>query len=608
MKGDVAEHLLVATSDERLPPGARSIALFMLALICEERRGKVFPPELITRTRVVCRRRANMHQFGTAALYGIASMTRDEGIAAIMGIDSDFKWKQAESMCESLKKVCTGPVFDLIVTDRHPQLGLGSTMRRAVPRIGRNEPCPCKSGKKYKNCCMARDAERLDDSSHIAGKSQADLRAEPEPHLTLKRMRCALPHEFLRYDPLKIAPELLEDFFVGLFAHSLYDRAVECLELLGFPEEFDELANDYLFIAMTARKPEAIKKLLAVHPRSGKLQESLAYGVELALLEDDPAGFLEKLEEGALTVLRTGEEGYLQDYGFGWICSKLPATGIFIARAAIQSMGDDEFAQRIVDQIELARDRLGLPPGDPAGDFLEKRMLDATRADSVQDTKESRALAETRERLDAKAREVASLRQSIEELRKDVQRRETRSNAEAAVSAVQKASDASDERALQDLRFKVQKLKGELKDRHEERVALRQELREARAKIDSSADPTSKEADDVDTEEELVIPAEPAAVQPIRIPEYPKKFHESLERLPRHVARNALAMIGRLAGGELAAFSGVVRLKGCPDVYRQRIGADHRLLYRITSDRFIVVDLINRRDLLRRIKSLLAGG
>ena len=26
--------------------------------------------------------------------------------------------------------------------------------RRSEPRIGRNEPCPCGSGKKYKKCCM----------------------------------------------------------------------------------------------------------------------------------------------------------------------------------------------------------------------------------------------------------------------------------------------------------------------------------------------------------------------------------------------------------------------------------------------------------------------
>jgi preprotein translocase subunit SecA len=26
-------------------------------------------------------------------------------------------------------------------------------IKREVPKVGRNEPCPCGSGKKYKNCC-----------------------------------------------------------------------------------------------------------------------------------------------------------------------------------------------------------------------------------------------------------------------------------------------------------------------------------------------------------------------------------------------------------------------------------------------------------------------
>ena len=27
------------------------------------------------------------------------------------------------------------------------------SFRRDTPKVGRNEPCPCGSGKKYKNCC-----------------------------------------------------------------------------------------------------------------------------------------------------------------------------------------------------------------------------------------------------------------------------------------------------------------------------------------------------------------------------------------------------------------------------------------------------------------------
>ncbi len=33
------------------------------------------------------------------------------------------------------------------------------TIHRAQPKVGRNEPCPCGSGKKYKKCCATAPEE-----------------------------------------------------------------------------------------------------------------------------------------------------------------------------------------------------------------------------------------------------------------------------------------------------------------------------------------------------------------------------------------------------------------------------------------------------------------
>jgi preprotein translocase subunit SecA len=33
-----------------------------------------------------------------------------------------------------------------------------ATVRRSQPKVGRNDPCPCGSGKKYKHCCGAAGA------------------------------------------------------------------------------------------------------------------------------------------------------------------------------------------------------------------------------------------------------------------------------------------------------------------------------------------------------------------------------------------------------------------------------------------------------------------
>jgi preprotein translocase subunit SecA len=45
--------------------------------------------------------------------------------------------------------------------DSYEELGVMSdgasvmTIRRTTPKVGRNEPCPCGSGKKFKKCCGA---------------------------------------------------------------------------------------------------------------------------------------------------------------------------------------------------------------------------------------------------------------------------------------------------------------------------------------------------------------------------------------------------------------------------------------------------------------------
>src|ERR1039457_7733853 len=33
--------------------------------------------------------------------------------------------------------------------------------RRGTPKVGRNDPCPCGSGKKYKECCGGAGVDRL---------------------------------------------------------------------------------------------------------------------------------------------------------------------------------------------------------------------------------------------------------------------------------------------------------------------------------------------------------------------------------------------------------------------------------------------------------------
>ena len=67
---------------------------------------------------------------------------------------------------------------------------------------------------------------------------------------------------------------------------------------------------------------------------------------------------------------------------------------------------------------------------------------------------------------------------------------------------------------------------------------------------------------------------------------------ERLNDFPRHIARGAMSILGRLGGGDPAAFNGAKCIKGVPTVVRQRIGLDFRLLFRLLPDRIEVIDLI----------------
>jgi uncharacterized protein YecA (UPF0149 family) len=43
-----------------------------------------------------------------------------------------------------------------IYRNPHPRIYKPRTYKRKTPKVGRNELCPCGSGKKFKHCCLAK--------------------------------------------------------------------------------------------------------------------------------------------------------------------------------------------------------------------------------------------------------------------------------------------------------------------------------------------------------------------------------------------------------------------------------------------------------------------
>jgi preprotein translocase subunit SecA len=75
--------------------------------------------------------------------------------------DTVFRMEEEEGFQESMWMIGAAthetyqPRFDQEMTTNAGQSDKKKEpIRNKAERVGRNEPCPCGSGKKYKNCCM----------------------------------------------------------------------------------------------------------------------------------------------------------------------------------------------------------------------------------------------------------------------------------------------------------------------------------------------------------------------------------------------------------------------------------------------------------------------
>ena len=67
---------------------------------------------------------------------------REVSLSAYLHLSVEKKPKQAPAAGQSKRLAGQGPAHKPVTVQK---------------KVGRNDPCPCGSGKKYKNCCMNRD-------------------------------------------------------------------------------------------------------------------------------------------------------------------------------------------------------------------------------------------------------------------------------------------------------------------------------------------------------------------------------------------------------------------------------------------------------------------
>ncbi|MEQ1501100.1 MAG: SEC-C metal-binding domain-containing protein [Myxococcota bacterium] len=602
LTGAVGDALVAAVRRHGLGEDREPQAL-LVAELWSRRAERPRPDGMIAEARIRARRVTPIE--GADARVALHGLIDDPDLAALIEplAQADVKESARASTVRLVDALVGGPLQPLPERPVREAKSAGP-VRRAVGKVGRNDACPCGSGKKYKHCHESADRERLADSSDVEGLTLAELQKDLERHLTEERILDLRGHELARLDPSRVRPELRDRLAEALAQWGELDRAVEMAEVWTADATSDELVDGVagLVAEYAARdgRPDLTRRLLA---RVTTGAERLLLEARLALT-DDPAARLATIEAAARTEL--DQRGV--DLGFALMVSGLPALGIHVARSELVLRARDPHTDGLYANLVETRDLLLAPPWDPIDDVLY--TIDHGVTPDV-----DRELLKARQKAEGGEAALKATRDALESVKAELERREAEvvraPAATVATVAAVPAAGPVDDGAMRELRDRVEKLKSELKDRHRERNALRRELEDTRAQVaelerehEDEGDEAAAEVEDGDDEPGIDM----AVAARLRVPVFPHDFHDRLREVPEATARMALARLGELCAGYDTAFREVRPLRGFDGTWRVKIGRSYRLLFRPLDRTLEVVELLHRQDLEKRLFRLRRGG
>jgi len=171
---------------------------------------------------------------------------------------------------------------------------------RSHPRekIGRNDPCPCGSGRKYKHCCLASQAaidsvwqRQHEESARLvgemmkfAGREFGELVLEAWKDFNMsdfpkplddagEECRLFMPYYLFQWDPER-SPRSKKTYRRGLVASCYVGQE---------SERFTEL--DWLFIEQATTQPISFYEVLRSHPGRGMAVRDILTGEETEVME-----------------------------------------------------------------------------------------------------------------------------------------------------------------------------------------------------------------------------------------------------------------------------------------------------------------------------------
>jgi hypothetical protein len=604
IEGDVVEAILEAVQSEKMGVAKSIHGLLMAVLWCRQ-RGLEVPTGVVTEARVLGRK-TRMSEI-QSILLGLAYEVDDEGLWEVLGgrIDDELGEKFAESN-KRMSSLMTDPVLESLPQEPPPVVHSGFTVRRAVAKVGRNDPCPCGSGKKYKKCCHAKDQKRLRDPSDIAGVTRNELRKRPEQFLTRDRLLDMDRYELIRVAPAEVDPVLLPILVNQLMRLGEHQVVLKVFETIGWVPELTYHHVDAVEMAAMDGETEIVRALMALRPADAE-PANLTFAARLALDGDQPGPVIKAIEEEALKLLRD-PRGLPSELAFSLFDAGFPALGMLVARGAIPIIEPFE-AETLLEKLLETRDQLSLTPSDPIEEVFDSLISTSEGwADSAELLK---CLKASQQELDTKDVDLTRLRAQLTRLQHEIDEyRSAPAVDEPVVSQLvsEPHPDADADPTVRELRDRLSAVKAELKQRHAERNELRRAVQGMQDEIEQLRDMPGEEdgleQDSQDREHDLLLPAEEMPHHPLRLAEFDARFQVELKSVPQRVARSALRLVGGLCAGDPHAFSDARRIKLDRKLWRVRVGHKHRMLFNLSSETVHVLSLVVRGDLKKAIASL----
>jgi mRNA-degrading endonuclease RelE of RelBE toxin-antitoxin system/tRNA-dihydrouridine synthase len=607
-RGDREAVLLDTIESENLSNERVALVLAILAARCRENP----PSRLLTAMRTLARQALGPE--ASSLLGSAARLIDDPEVNKVARQHIEMASLLGNFPLENERHPFNQPsINDLPERDPATVIG-GRTVVREGAKIGRNEPCPCGSGKKYKKCCLGKAAPDAESANLPITGVQAD-QGVLAWKMTPAQFSAMRIQELCRQDLSRLPSQFVAMALAKFCQYHHFDHARRAIkELSGrddlpYPGAMDDYRHELIYEALKANQVDFVHEQIELLDRPEKMDESVSLELKLrnpeqnTLRELDDYIRLQLREQNAIASVELAHS----------LLATFPALGIFFARGALSSKNllDSEV---LMEMIEEARDELQLPAGDEGQELFDRISEQGVdnyllrHAEQAASQAQQVAVRETetiREQYRASRNRIHDLENTLREKESHLNKLLKKLDQSSAKESEKDAGAPSESPDPGVLKNKIAELKALLDTGNKERRKLRRQLLEATNRmVEDSAATAEKVNEDVGPDESIDFEDTKQITAARRFPVFSSLARKSMKKIPVQVADAAMLAVAELTSAGAAGWSSVKRLKAAPGIFSQRIGIHYRLLFSLdpATEELIVEELIHRRDLEKAVK------